>query len=525
MKDWYKKAVIYQIYPRSFFDTNNDGVGDLRGIIEKVDYLSFLGIDAVWLSPINTSPMHDFGYDISDYRGIDKIFGDMRDFDLLLKTLKKKKIKLLLDLVVNHTSHIHPWFIESRSSRNHPKRDWYIWHEGKNGKPPNNWLSVFGGSAWEWDSVTESYYLHSFLKEQPDLNWRNPLVKKAIFSDIEFWLKKGVNGFRLDVVNFYFKDDQLRNNPFRFWGWKYPRPYELQYHIYDSSRPEMHGLLKELRKLLNKYKAMSVGEVFVDFPGNPEKSAGYLGLDNELNLAFDFTIIHQKWNAKKFSKTFREWLNATKNPNWPVNTFNNHDQMRSTGRYEFGNDTDKRMKILATILLTMKGTPFLYYGEEIGMRNGKISRSKLQDPVGIRYWPIPAGRDGERTPMQWDNSPNAGFSGKSPWLPVNPDFADRNVSAQQKDTQSLLHWHKNLIILRKEYPALTDGNWSEIICNENIFAYSRETPRQKIDIFLNFSEKPQEFTVLQGKILISSSGSNALTNKMNPYEALLILRQ
>ena len=231
--------MVYQIYPRSFKDSNGDGIGDLTGIREKIDYFSELGVDAIWLSPINTSPMLDFGYDVSDYRGIDPIFGTMADFDALLAELHERRIKVMLDLVVNHTSHLHPWFIESRSSRDNAKRDWYIWHDGKNGNAPNNWQSVFGGSAWEWDEATQSFYHHSFLKEQPELNWRNPQVKEAVFAEIEFWLKKGVDGFRLDVVNLYYKDEQLRDNPLRLWGWKYPRPYEFQTHIYDMSRPEM----------------------------------------------------------------------------------------------------------------------------------------------------------------------------------------------------------------------------------------------------------------------------------------------
>ncbi|MFO1469658.1 MAG: alpha-amylase family glycosyl hydrolase [Turneriella sp.] len=281
---WYKEAVVYQIYPRSFKDSNGDGIGDLAGIREKIDYFTELGIDTIWLSPINSSPMLDFGYDVSDYRSIDPIFGSMADFDALLAELHERRIRVMLDLVVNHTSHLHPWFVESRSSRDNAKRDWYIWHDGKGGKlpqaagegvhargkvrglvPPNNWQSVFGGPAWEWDEATESYYHHSFLKEQPELNWRNPQVKQAVFAEMEFWLKKGVDGFRLDVVNLYFKDDQFRDNPLRLWGWKYPRPYEFQTHIYDMSRPEMHPLLKDMRQLLDKYGAAAVGEVLVDF--------------------------------------------------------------------------------------------------------------------------------------------------------------------------------------------------------------------------------------------------------------------
>ena len=537
---WYKEAVIYQIYPRSFKDSNGDGIGDLAGIREKIPYLKELGIDTVWLSPINTSPMRDFGYDISDYRGIDPIFGTMADFDALLADLHKNKIRLMLDLVVNHSSDQHPWFIESRSSRDNPKRDWYIWHDGKNGSPPhaakdglfasgkvrglvppNNWQSVFGGSAWQWDEITQSYYLHSFLKEQPDLNWRNPEVKAAVFSEIEFWLKKGIDGFRLDVVNLYFKDALFRDNPLRLWGWRYPRPYEFQTHLYDMSQPEMHPLLKDLRLLLDKYNAASVGEVLVDFSGDPELAASYLGDNDELHLTFDFTLLYQKWDASAMAATLRRWFRAC-GDNWPTLVFNNHDQNRSYTRYAKNRESDARAKVIAALLLTAKGTPFLYYGEEIGMTNGRIARTELRDPVGIRYWPFAQGRDPARTPMLWNGEQNAGFSTGKPWLPINKDFPQRNVAVQSNDPNSILNWYKALLHLRRNHIELRLGDWSEITLGDTILAYRRNYKKRHCEVYLNFSAEPVPLPELSGKILLSNCGRSELSRELLGYEVLVV---
>jgi len=519
--NWWKEAVVYQIYPRSFKDANGDGIGDLAGIFSKVDYLTELGVDAVWLSPINTSPMFDFGYDISDYRAIDPVFGSMADFDALVAALHKRNIRLLLDLVVNHTSHLHPWFVESRASRESAKRDWYIWHDGRKGTPPNNWQSVFGGSAWEWDETTESYYLHSFLKEQPDLNWRNPQVKDAVFADIEFWLKKGVDGFRLDVVNCYYKDKQFRDNPLRLWGWRHPRPYELQHHVHDMSQPEMHPLLRNLRQLLDKYDATSVGEVLVDFSGDPELAAGYLGRDDELHMTFDFTLLDQKWDANAMANVLRTWLNAC-GENWPTLAFNNHDRSRSYTRYAKRGESSQRAKILAALLLTMKGTPYLYYGEEIGMKDGSVSRAEMKDPVGIRYWPLAQGRDPARTPMLWDDSANGGFTSGTPWLPVNDDFAGRNVASEKNDSTSLWHWYRELLSLRKQHAALRLGDWKEIYGGKDVFAYRRTIGNESIDVFLNFSAKPVTLPPVEGKILLSNCGRVTPDGILAGYEVMVV---
>ena len=467
---WWKEGVIYQIYPRSFRDTGGDGVGDLPGVIEKLDYLSDLGVDGIWLSPINTSPMFDFGYDVSDYRGIDPVFGTMKDFDRLIKEAHRRGIRIVMDLVMNHTSHLHPWFMESRSSRDNPKRDWYIWHDGVKGKAPNNWMAVFGGRAWEWDEVTGQYYLHSFLKEQPDINWRNPALKKAALAEIGFWLDRGVDGFRLDVVNFFVKDDQFRSNPFGVGI--HPRPYDLQKHVYDRDRPELKPLLREWRGLLDRYRErMMVGEVVAEKP-NPALAASYLGDGTDgLHLSFDFSFMNCDWGADVYRKRLKAYHDSIPAKAWPCMVFSNHDQVRSYTRYASGEDSLKRAKIIAMLLLAMRGTPFIYYGEEIGMKNGRIRRREIQDPVGKKYWPFNSGRDGERTPMQWSAGPGAGFTAGAPWLPPCDNYREVNVERQAADTGSLLNFYRGLIALRRESAALRRGGVLFLESGRDILAF------------------------------------------------------
>ena len=323
---WWKSGVIYQIYPRSFYDSNGDGVGDIQGIIQKIEYLRNLGIDAIWLSPLNRSPMYDYGYDISDYYAVDPLFGTTEDFHLLIDRMHDQGIRVIMDMVLNHTSHLHPWFLSSRSSRMNPKRDWYIWQDGENGRPPNNWRSVFGGSAWKWDELTRQYYLHSFLEEQPDLNWRNADLKKAMFDMIVHWLDSGVDGFRLDAVNWLIKDRRFRNNP------AVPGAPFFQKHLYDRNRYETHDILKELRRTLDGYKdRMAVGEAFTLPPGNPALSAGYLGNgDDELDLAFDFSLMYRSWDALRFYRSLRRWMNHIPEKGWPCHVLSNHDQPRGS---------------------------------------------------------------------------------------------------------------------------------------------------------------------------------------------------
>ncbi len=538
---WWKDAVIYQIYPRSFMDSNGDGIGDLQGIIDRLDYLkgseNSLGIDAIWLSPIYPSPMVDFGYDISDYEGIDPIFGDMYTFKVLLKECHKRDIKVIMDLVINHTSHLHPWFLESKSSLDNPKRDWYIWKKSEQKGVPNNWMSVFGGKGWEWDSNTEEYYFHSFTPEQPDLNWRNPEVKNALFKMVQFWLEIGVDGFRMDVVNYYYKDAKFRNNPRHFF--RGIREYEKQDHLYDRDRPETHDVLIELRELLDSYDGnrVSIGEVFMYPPGNAELPASYYGKEKpELHMAFNFSFLFCKWDVHSFQKVISEWEKNLGHLNWPNYTLSNHDQVRHITRYAKGNHSIPRAKIAAFMLLTLRGTPFLYYGEEVGMESDKIPKNQLQDPLGKRYWPIYSGRDNCRQPMCWNPSdPHFGFTKGSPWLPVSKNGSLSNVEIQQNSKNSLLSIYKKLLQIRKKEIVLRRGTQRIIfLSNDKILSYLRVFENEKIIILLNFSAEETRFfsgdenlNVERGKILFSTHRKEESYFDLNiiallPYEASII---
>ena len=527
MWPWWKDGVIYQIYPRSFRDSNGDGVGDIPGIIQMLDYLEWLGVDAMWLSPINTSPMYDFGYDISDYRGIDPLFGTLEDFDRLIAEAHRRGIRVILDMVVNHTSHLHPWFIESRSSRDNPKRDWYIWHDGKNGRPPNNWRAVFGGRAWEWDERTRQYYYHSFLKEQPDLNWRNPQLREAVFDEMRYWLDRGVDGFRLDAVSWYIKDELFRDNPCG-WGPNAPRPYDLQKHVYDQNRPETHEVLRRMRSLFDGYpERMMVGETYAEPPGDPTIAASYYGDGtDELHLAFDFSTIFIPFRADAFRRCLSRWYEAVPPKGWPCIVFNNHDQVRSVSRWRPGRDA---AKAVATILLAARGTPFLYYGEEIGMRNGRIKRREMCDPLGKRYWPFNKGRDPERTPMQWSDEPNAGFSDASPWLPVNDDYRDVNVACQREDPASILHYYRALIQLRRSRPPLRRGSIEWIDADEDLVSFTREYEGERIFVAVNCSRKAKRIRLAPHplRVLLGSHGETGGemagdSVALAPYGALVL---
>jgi len=489
---WWKHGVIYQIYPRSFYDSNNDGVGDIPGIIMKMDYLSSLGIDAIWLSPVYTSPMHDFGYDISNYREIDPVFGTLDDFKKLLQVAHSRGIRVIMDMVMNHTSYLHQWFQESRSSLNNPKRNWYIWRSGRNGHPPNNWQAAFGGSVWEWDENSNQYYLHSFLKEQPDLNWRNEEMQKAFFEEIRFWLDLGVDGFRLDVINWIAKDKDFRSNP------SIIGINGLQRHVFDRNRSRSHKIVKKLRKLIDSYpNRMTVGEVFTLPPGNPELSASYLGTGkDQLNLAFDFSLIYRWWSASLYHSCLKRWYESIPPDGWPAIVLSNHDMPRAISRFGMGKNRDAKAKVAAAFLLTTRGTPFLYYGEEIGILNVKLTRGQIIDPFGKRFYPIYAGRDRSRSPMQWDNSQHAGFSRVTPWIPLNPCYKKNNVEFQESNNLSLLSWHKALIALRKEHKALHRGTWISVADGDNGFlAFYRIFEAEKILVILNFTDNNKRFSL------------------------------
>jgi alpha-glucosidase len=480
---WWRDGIIYQIYPRSFADSNNDGIGDLIGIISKLDYLADLGIDAIWLSPIYPSPDVDFGYDVSDYLDIDPRFGTLDDLDRLISEAHQRDIRIVLDLVLNHTSDQHPWFVESRKSKDNPYRDWYIWQEvERNSLKPNNWQSVFGGSGWEYDPQTEQYYFHMFYKEQPDVNWRNPEARAALLDVFRYWLDRGVDGFRLDVFNVYFKDAQFRSNPLKMGR----RPFEMQQHIHDVNQPEMIPLLKDVRSILDRYpESYAVGETFEE---GGKTASHYVG-DDLLHATFDFTLIESKWRAENFLNFVQNWDNTlSENKVQPTYVLNNHDNPRSSTRFGKGED-DERLKVAAAFLLTQRGTPYLYYGEEIGMRDIPIrSKKDIKDPIGKRYWPFFVGRDGCRAPMQWNSQTNAGFSDVDPWLPVHQNYIQRNVEDQVKDPDSLLNFYKKLIAVRKAYSALRTGMFTPVTYNPvSILAYLRQQNEQTILIALNFS--------------------------------------
>ena len=530
MKDdwtWWKHGVIYQIYPRSFFDSNDDGIGDLQGIIRKLDYLEDLGIDALWLSPVNMSPMVDFGYDISDYTAIDPIFGTMADFDELLHKAHGKGIKIIMDMVLNHTSHLHPWFQTSRLSRNNPKHHWYIWQDGKKKKPPNNWICLLGNSAWTWDETSGQYYLHSFLEQQPDLNWRNSEVKKAMFKNITYWLEKGVDGFRLDVVNYLIKDEQFRNNPTRL------GMVLFQKHVFNRNQPETHDLLKELRRLVEHYSGrMLVGEITTLPPADPKLSASYLGNgEDELHLAFDFSLIYRWWNARLFYRCIKKWNNSVPEKGWPCYVLSNHDQYRSASKYGSGKDIDKRARVAAALLLTLRGTPFIYYGEEIGMTNLKITKKEICDPMGKKYWPFFSGRDLSRGPMQWSSEIYAGFSKVKPWLPVLKNLERLNVKTQMNDRYSLLNFYKKLISLRKKKRALSMGEWIPVLKGfKGMLGYYRIYDHEKLFIILNFTRKEKKMHIHdsgQWKVRLSTHRfADTYFNDLNfyiyPYEATIL---
>jgi alpha-glucosidase len=533
---WWRDGIIYQIYPRSFADGNNDGLGDLPGILSRLDYLAALGIDAIWLSPFYPTPDQDFGYDISDYCAVDPRFGTLADFDLLVAEAHQRGIRIVLDMVMNHTSDQHPWFLESRSSRTSPKRDWYIWSppSGSRGAP-NNWQATFGGKAWEYDPATGEYYLHLFTRQQPDVNWRNPAVRQAQLDAFRFWLTRGVDGFRLDVFNAYFKDVSLASNPPKF-GF---RAFDRQKHIHDIDQLEMVPLLNELRLLLDSYpERYAVGETYF---ATPEKTIVYCGPDKlHAAFSFDFTSLDNEiavvfrihpWSPAWFlKKIMTREANFTAAGVFPTTVLSNHDLPRTASRYTRGED-DRKAKVLMTLLLTLRGTPFIYQGEEIGMRDIPLKYSEILDPPGKKYWPFYKGRDGCRSPMQWDDTPNAGFSTAKPWLKVHSNYPHRNVASQEKDPGSLLNFTRRLIALRKEHPALRRGDFIPLSASRHVLAYLRKSGEGTILVVLNFSKRRKSLSlppdILPRTCLLSSGQDPASAGSQEihlaPCEAALWL--
>jgi alpha-glucosidase len=499
--EWWRHAVIYELYPRSFQDSNGDGVGDLKGITSRLDYLHDLGIDAIWITPMYPSPGIDYGYDISDYVAIDPLYGSMEDFDRLVAEAKKRDIRIIMDYVINHTSDQHKWFLESRSSRDNPKRNWYVWHDGKGqtatdkGQPPNNWQSWFGHSAWQWDEKTRQYYYHYFYVEQPDLNWLNPEVHKAMDGVLDFWMQRGVAGFRIDAVSRLFEDPQMRDDPY-LPGRNAYGDRNIQ-HKYTDDLPEVHDVLKEVRKVVDKYPGNPVLVTEADEP-NVQALTKMYGNADEVQLPMDFQIADvNELSAPRFRKLFNDIENNSAHGQ-PEFFFSNHDQPRQWDRYGDGEHNDQIAKLMAVLELTTRGTPQMYYGEELGMRTTDPARVQdVHDPIGKLGWPKEKGRDGERTPMQWDSKPQAGFTTvKKPWLPIPPTSSKYNVETESKDPDSIFNAYKRLLSLRKTEPALRDG--AQIGINnddQNVFAYVRTTGDANIVVALNMSGKTQAISL------------------------------
>ena len=509
---WWQHGIIYQIYPRSFKDSNGDGIGDLQGIISQLDYLTWLGVDALWLSPFYPSPMADFGYDITDYCNVDPIFGDLETCDALIEQAHQRDLNVIIDFVPNHTSDEHPWFLASRSSRQNPRRDWYIWADPRpDGSPPNNWLSVMGGSAWEWDDSTAQYYLHTFLNKQPDLNWRNPAVKAAMFAIIRFWLDRGIDGFRVDAAHYILKDPDLRDNPLnpsvQRVLHKPMGDYDSQLHLYDNGHADVHTVYRELRHLLDRYSTtrprMLMGEVHIF---DRQVWASYYGVDlDELHMPFNFDLVSAAWNAQAIRQLV-DALEAHLPPGaWPNNVLGNHDEPRIINRVG-----PALVRIAMLLLLTLRGTPTLYYGDEIGMHDGDIPPERVYDPMGKNMSGLGLGRDPERTPMQWDRSPNAGFCppGTEPWLPLPADYQQINVTVERDDPYSLLTLTRRLIELRRSTPTLSIGSYRAIEgVPDGCFVYLRQSSSQHYLIALNFSDQEQTVKLPalgNGRIVLST---------------------
>ncbi|WP_207496031.1 alpha-amylase family glycosyl hydrolase [Aridibaculum aurantiacum] len=498
---WWQSGVIYQVYPRSFQDSDGDGVGDLRGVISRLDHLEWLGVTAVWLSPIYPSPMADFGYDIADYTGIHPMFGSLDDFDELSQELRKRNMKLILDLVPNHTSDKHPWFLESRSSRNNPKRDWYIWHDATaDGNPPNNWLSVFGGSGWEWDEATGQYYYHAFLKEQPDLNWRNPEVQEAMFNVMRFWLDRGVDGFRVDVMWHMIKDEKLRDNPVNPDYQQHMATYEQLLPVFSTDQPEVHDIVHKMRAVLDSYdERMMIGEIYLPI----HKLVTYYGVDNKgAHLPFNFQLLSLPWNAAKLANAIDEYEGALPDSGWPNWVLGNHDQPRITSRVGV-----QQARVAAMLLLTLRGTPTIYYGDEIGMTDVPIPFDEVRDPQGLNMPDKNLSRDPCRTPMQWDDSQNAGFTKGQPWLRVDKAYKRVNVAAAKDDPFSMLTLYRKLVHLRQQESALHVGDYVTVFSDQQILAYKRSFENMSFLIVLNLSHRPCYFNAgnLRGVIELSTS--------------------
>ncbi len=541
--DWWKRGVVYQVYPRSFADSNDDGVGDLPGLIDKLDYLNdgterSLGIDAIWLSPIHPSPGFDVGYDVADYDAIDPVFGTLDDFDRLVAESHRRGIRVMLDLVMNHSSSAHRWFEESRRDPSGPFGDFYLWRDAKPGRLgrrgfPNNWQSFFGGSAWTWDETRGQFYMHTFLPEQPDLNWRNPAVREAMLTMVRGWLDRGVDGFRLDVFNAFFKDADLLSNPRRMRG---RRPYDRQVHLYDKDQPELLDFLVEFRALVDSYpERMTVGELFSSDP------MGAVRLSAPRHMVFDWNLIRQPWRAPGFAKASDKHEQMFGADGWPTIVLSNHDQPRQASRLAPDADpetSDAVARAAAVLILTLRGTPFIYYGEEIGARDVPVPWDEIIDPPARRggrlvrrlvpWW----NRDQARSPMPWGGGPNGGFSAAQPWIRMASDADTRTVAAQDGDPSSVLNTYRSVMWLRRQHPALQVGTYRQLPGkSDDVFAFERASDGETLIVAVNFSSTAQTFRIRTAKRWKSLFATHPPAQRdvvegdeltLRPYEAVIL---
>ncbi|MEP9397788.1 alpha-glucosidase family protein [Mesorhizobium sp. KR2-14] len=531
-RDWWRGAVIYQIYPRSFQDSNGDGIGDLRGIVRRLPYIASLGVDAIWISPFFKSPMKDFGYDVSDYCDVDPMFGTLADFDALLDEAHRLGLKVMIDQVISHTSDEHPWFKESRASRDNPKAEWFVWADAKpDGTPPNNWLSIFGGSAWQWDTRRQQYYLHNFLAEQPDLNFHNPAVQDAVLEATRFWLERGVDGFRLDTINFYFHSLGLEDNP------PLPaerrndsiapsvNPYNYQDHLYDKSRPENLGFLERFRALLDEYPAAAaVGEVG-DAQRGLDIVAAYTAGDHRVQMCYAFDFLGpEKISAAKVRNVL-ETFGRVASAGWSCWAFSNHDVIRHASRWGEGvGDRTAYLKVLSALLMSLRGSVCIYQGEELGLGEAELAFEDLQDPYGIRFWPEFKGRDGCRTPMVWESkAQNAGFSAAKPWLPVSPEQKALAVDTQAGDEASLLEHYRRFLAFRRAHPALAKGDIAFLPSEGDTVAFTRREGNEEIVCVFNLGAQPAAVELGGSATPLSGHGFSAKaeagTVRLGAYDA------